>query len=286
MTTKIDSPRLSAKEYLRGLLGRAGIYERTKASWIYDAYWTVADKRIIEDRREQTEFYRKLLVGFRKGDLVFDVGANFGYKVDIFLRMNATVVAVEPDNLNQEILKQKFFKYRLKKKPVIIVGKAVSDKSSIQKMWIDKPGSALNTLSTKWADTLREDENRFGQRHNFGEWKDIETVSLEQLVTEHGLPFFIKIDVEGHELSVLKGMSQPVPYLSFEVNLPEFRQEGLECVQVLGRLAPEGQFNFSPDCRRGLAQERWLSIGEMSTVLNSCTDESIEVFWKTPFGNW
>ena len=282
MTTKIDSPRLNATDYLRGLLGRAGIYERTKASWIYDAYWTVADKRIIEDRCKQTEFYRKLLVGFRKGDLVFDVGANFGYKVDIFLRMNATVVAVEPDNLNQEILKQKFFKYRLKKKPVIIVGKAVSEKSSIQKMWIDKPGSALNTLSTKWANTLREDENRFGQRHNFGEWKEIETVSVEQLVATHGLPFFIKIDVEGHELSVLRGMRQPVPYLSFEVNLPEFRVEGLECLQVLGRIAPDGQFNFSADCRRGLAQERWLSIGEMSTVLSSCKDESIEVFWKTP----
>jgi FkbM family methyltransferase len=277
------SPKLSTlKNHVTNLLRRVGAYERAKTSWIYDIYWSLADRRIMDDRRRQIDFYRNLLVGFRKGDLIFDVGANFGYKVDIFLRMGAAVVAVEPDDLNQEILKQKFFKYRLKKKPVVVVGKAVSEKSSIQTMWIDKPGSALNTLNNKWAETLRDDESRFGHRLNFRQCKEVETISIEQLIAVHGEPFFIKIDVEGHELSVLRGMQQPVPYLSFEVNLPEFRREGLECIQVLAHLAGDGKFNWTPECRQGLVQERWLTSEEISAVLNSCTDESIEVFWKTP----
>jgi len=109
---------------------RFGLYERARGSWIYDLYWSLADRRIIEDRRREVNFYRNLLDGFRKGDVIFDVGANQGYKSDIFLRLGAAVVAVEPDESSQEVLAQKFLKYRLNRKPLVIVSKAVSESSS------------------------------------------------------------------------------------------------------------------------------------------------------------
>ena len=140
-------------------------------------------------------------------------------------------------------------------------------------------------LVRKWADTLRDDDKRFGHSLGFEQSRQVETVTIEQLVIAHGSPFFIKIDVEGHELSVLRGMRRPVPYLSFEVNLPEFRREGLECIQVLAKLAPGGKFNYAIDCRQGLVLKHWTSSGEISAFLDSCSDESIEVFWKTPLQN-
>jgi FkbM family methyltransferase len=282
MNTQAELAYLKNRDPLRRILGRLGVYERVKASWIYDLYWSFADKRIVDDRLREIRFYRNLLEGFRSGDMIFDVGANVGYKVGMFLKMGATVVAAEPDELNQAILRQKFLSYHLRKRPLTIVGKAVSEESSVQKMWIDAPGSALNTLSSKWAETLRDDEDRFGRRMGFGQWKEVTATSIEALIAEHGVPFFIKIDVEGHELSVLRGMRQPVPYLSFEVNLPQFRTEGLECVQVLGRLAQDAQFNYSLDCRRGLARDGWFTKEEMSAVLASSPDPSLEVFWRTP----
>jgi FkbM family methyltransferase len=270
-----------SKERLQKLLREVGFYQRAKASWIYDFYWSISDRRIIEDRQREVAFYRSLLGGFRRGDLIFDVGANHGYKSDIFLRLGAKVVAVEPDESCQAVLKEKFLKYRLRKKPLLLVAKAVSDRSSVRQMWVDAPGSALNTLSQKWAETLRNDQTRFGHTLSFGQWKDVETVSIEQLVATHGSPFFVKIDVEGHELSVLRGMQRPVPYVSFEVNLPEFRLEGLECVRALAHLATGGKFNYTTDCRRGLLFKDWLGAEEFSSVLSSCTDNSIEVFWRT-----
>ena len=269
------------KKHLKRLLGSAGVYERAKASWVYDCYWKIVDRSILADRQKEIEFYRTLLVGFRKGDLILDIGANEGYKTGIFLQLGARVLAAEPDETNQEILKQRFEKYRLKKKPLVVVGKAVSNAPAIRTMWVDAPGSAKNTLSPKWAGTLREDERRFGQRFDFAQSKTVETVTVEDLVAAHGTPFFIKIDVEGHELSVLRGMKQPVPYLSFEVNLPEFKAEGLECVRLLKTLAPDGLFNYTADCRRGLALTDWVGTGGICAMLDSCADESIEIFWKT-----
>jgi hypothetical protein len=80
----------------------------------------------------------------------------------------------------------------------------------------------------------------------------------------------------------LRGMQRPVPYLSFYVNLPDFRLEGLECVRVLERLASDGEFNYTPDCRGGLVLKQWRRADEFSAILDSCTDASMEVFWKTP----
>ena len=263
------------------MLKRAGIYHRLKASSLYGVYWRIADKSLVEAGRKEVSFYRNLLEGFRPGDLIFDIGANHGAKTSVFLELGARVVSIEPDESNQEILKEKFLKYRIVRKPVAIVGKAVSDTCSIQTMLIDEPGSAKNTFSQKWAETLRVDEKRFGHKLDFAQEKQVETTTVEQLVAAHGRPFFVKIDVEGYEVNVLRGMKHPVPYLSFEVNLPEFEAEGLECVQLLGRLAADGKFNYAVDCQQGLVLQRWLSAQEFSGVLDERTEESIEVFWKT-----
>jgi FkbM family methyltransferase len=270
----------SLKLYLQMLLRRLGLYHRLKASLLYSLYWSVADRSLVEDARRELDFYRNLLGGFQHGDLIFDIGANQGVKTQVFLRLGARVVAVDPDEVNRDILEAKFRRYRLIPQPVVIVNQAVSDKNTTETMWIDEPGSAKNTLNRKWVDILRVDE-RFGHALDFEQRREITTTTLEQLFTNHGVPFFIKIDVEGYEVSVLRGLRRPVPYLSFEVNLPEFRPEGLQCVALLGGVAADGKFNYTTDCRRGLMLQEWLGPLEFSQVLAECGEESIEVFWKS-----
>jgi FkbM family methyltransferase len=269
------------KHCSQSILRRLGAYERVRASWIHEVYWSVADRRMIQERRAEIEFYQGLLAGFRKGDLIFDIGANQGDKTDVFLRLGARVVAVEPDDGSQEILRRRFVRYRLKGLPLSIVGKAVSDGRRSERMWIETPGSARNTLSPKWVGALTSDESRFGERVVFGQWKDVQTISMQDLFSSYGLPFFVKIDVEGHELKVLQGMARPVRYLSFEVNLPEFRPEGIECVRVLRELGGGGRFNYTADCRRGLVLKQWLRAPEFLSVLEQCSVPSVEVFWTS-----
>jgi FkbM family methyltransferase len=269
------------KAQIQHYLMRAGFYHRLRTSFIYDLYWWFADRKLIDRRSKEINFYRGLLNGFQNGGLVFDIGANHGTKTEIFLKMGAKVVAVEPDDANQQILREAFLRYRMRPRPVTVVGKAVSDEAGATTMWIDEPGSAKNTLSPKWVETLKDDPERFGYSLQFGEKKQVETTTLDQLMERYGVPFFVKIDVEGHELSVLRGLLHPVPYLSFEVNLPEFLDEGLQCVERLRDLAADGRFNYTVDCEQGVALKQWLDCTEFSRAFAECTEKSIEVLWES-----
>jgi FkbM family methyltransferase len=272
----------SFKQRAQTFLRRIGLYQRIKSSCLYDFYWSIADRQLIESRSKEVDFYRNTLEGFQTGDVIFDVGANQGQKTDIFLRLGAKVVAVEPDEYNQDILKQNFLTNRLVKRPVTILGKAVSDRSGAETMWVDEPGSAKNTLNPKWVETLRTDSSRFGESLKFGERREVQTITLEDMMRDYGRPFYIKIDVEGYEAAVLRGLRGPVPYISFEVNLPEFKPEALECIELLENVAAQGDLNYAPDCQRGLASERWLPKKEFVNVLNNCQEPCIEVFWRAP----
>jgi len=269
------------KSKIQGLLRSLGLHERLQASVVYDLYWLVANPDLIRRRREEMRFYNTLLADRKRGALVFDVGANCGGKTDIFLRLGAKVVAVEPDNFNQNVLKRKFYSYRLWKKPVTIVDKALSDRNSVGTMWIDSPGSALNTLSDKWASTLRSDSDRFGSVLTFKEQRQVQITTLEDLFDIYGVPCFVKIDVEGFEINVLRGMKRPVPLLSFEVNLPEFRNEGIDCIELLQGIDPGGSFNYASSCQKGLELKQWLPRPEFLPVFLKC-DHTVEVFWKSP----
>jgi len=268
------------KKQVQIFLKRLGFYERFKFSFLYDVYWRIGDRRLINQREKEVQFFQSTLVGLRPGDIIFDVGANIGHKTDVFLRLGARVVAVEPDRSNQEILKRSFCKLRLFKKPVVIVDKAISDHAGTETMFVDQPGSAKNTLNRKWVDTLRNDSMRFGTTLEFGEETRVETTTVEQLILAHGRPFYMKIDVEGHEPEVLKGVSSKIPYISFEVNLPEFQPEAVECVGLLEKLASTGKFNLAADCVNGFDLPRWLPANEFLDELNACTAPCIEVFWR------
>lgn len=280
-TASIDMRSL--KRCVRDVLKSAHVYERLKVSWFYRLFWTIADREVVNQLQHEIDFYKDTLSGIGSGDLIFDIGANQGYKTGIFLALGARVVAVDPDEFNQATLKERFLTYRILKKPVTIVGKAVSDKIGTETFWIDEPGSGKNTLNEKWVGLLRHDQGRFGKQLDFERKREVATITLEELISTYGVPFFIKIDVEGHEPHVLATLRRPIPYLSFEVNLPEFRAEALQCIELLQHITKEGKFNYWIEGQSKLAEERWLNASEFANVFDTCIENSMEVFWKTRF---
>jgi FkbM family methyltransferase len=286
---KVDSHDLNGagmiatKRNHLSILKQSGIYHRLRASFVYDLYLTLRNGKLLKARDREAAFYRAVLNGFKPGDLIFDIGANIGDKTVTFLRLGARVVAVDPDEHNQNVLRKKFLRSRIRPRPVMIVGKAVGARVGVETMLVCAPGSVFNTLSEKGAGIISDSTNRPGQLSDVIEYKEkktVETTTLDHLIEAYGLPFFIKIDVVGFELEVLQGLHRSVPFLSFEIGLPESRRELLQCVGLLGGLSSSGQFNYTWDRRNGLALDRWLDVRSFLRILESCGDGPIEVFWR------
>jgi hypothetical protein len=102
---------------LQRALKHTALYQRAKASVVYRAYWKLIDPQIIHGIDAEVTFYRELLRGLARGGLILDVGANHRRKTGIFLALGARVIAIDPDELNQEILRQKYLSYRLERSP-------------------------------------------------------------------------------------------------------------------------------------------------------------------------
>lgn len=278
----------ATKQHFLSILKQYGIYHRLKASSVYDLYLTLTNKQVIKARDKELDFYRVTLNGFEPGDLIFDIGANVGDKVDVFLKIGARVVAVDPDERNQAILRDKFHRYRMTPKSVTIVGKAVGARVGDETMWVYGPGSVFNSLSEKSASILNGLKKQSGHSldaHEFREKRIVGTTTLKHLIDTYGLPFFVKIDVVGYELEVLQGLRRPVPCLSFEIDVPLLRKELIQCIAILGALSSHGRFNYTCDRRNGLVLDNWLDVESFSRVidgLDGCGAGCMEVFWRAP----
>lgn len=235
---------------------------------------------IIETRLQKTkkavDFYSSFLNIENTNQLIFDIGANKGNKVKAFLKMGFKVIAVEPEKKALSTLKWRF----AKNKNVRIVGQGVSDKEGILDIHIADSRSGLNTLSDKWVNTLEtENETRLDKKNAFKKNYKINVTTLDQLFATYGFPYFIKIDVEGFEINVLKGMGQLPPFLSFETNLPEFKDETLECIRRLQNLSDRITFNYSFDDK--LESEKWFSPDEIRNFINDPSIRYMEIICKS-----
>jgi hypothetical protein len=71
----------------------------------------------------------------------------------------------------------------------------------------------------------------------------VRSTTLEALIGNHGVPVFCKLDVEGAEARVLKGLKTPIEALAFEY-LPATRRTALKCLDYLERLGAY-EYNWS-----------------------------------------
>jgi len=54
------------------------------------------------------------------------------------------------------------------------------------------------------------------------------------LIEDYGVPSFIKIDVEGFEYEVIKGLSHPVKFISFEFT-PEYIESSIKIIDYISK---------------------------------------------------
>jgi FkbM family methyltransferase len=220
----------------------------------------VRSLRIYYGNRQHRDAMERLYRRFVKpGDLVFDVGAHVGDRVAAFRRLGARVVAVEPQPALGTTLKLLHGRDRAVVIEAVALGRA---EGSVElKLNLDNP-----TVSTASSDFIRAADGALGWEGQA--WTRTITVpmtTLDILIARHGVPAFIKIDVEGFEAAVLAGLSRPVAALSFEFTTIQ----RAVAATAIDRCAALGYacFNAALGESQTLAHERWLTASQMTQWL-------------------
>ena len=172
------------------------------------------------------------------GGLVFDIGAHAGDRTACFRQMGARVVSIEPQPMFAGFLRLNHAFDRS-----VTVLQCVQAKTA-----------------TSWAGQVWDRSSA------------VTAVTLDQLIEKHGRPDFVKIDVEGAELDVLRGLSTALPLLSFEFTMIQ-RELAHAC---LARCAALGmtRFNVSLGESHALHFAQWVDLTTLRDFVNGLPIEA------------
>lgn len=176
----------------------------------------------------------------KRGDLVFDVGANTGRHTRLLADLGCRVVAVEP---NPELAGT------IDGEGILdVVQAAAGAHAGVAKMYLSAE-HVLGTLSPTFAGEV---ETKLG----FPIEREITVpvTTLDELADRYGTPRFVKVDVEGYEAEVFAGMSFAAEGISFE-----FHGSMLDVLErCLDRLDELGSYSYRMTVGNGFSPvTRW-----------------------------
>jgi FkbM family methyltransferase len=245
-----------------GLAGRvASAYGLGRSLWMY---WG-SPRQLARLRR----FYGGLV---RPGDLCFDIGAHVGNRTLTFAGLGARVVAVEPQPLFAGFLRR----LCARRPAVTVLPVAVGAAPGMVDLVISRATPTVTTASAGFLEAVAAVPS-----FAWVKWDDrvaVPVTTLDALIATHGVPAFVKIDVEGMEPEVLAGLSRPLPLVSFEF-VPAHRDAALRCV---ARLEALGRYRFNVSLGESMAWTfpAWQDAGAVAAWLAArpATGDSGDVY--------
>lgn len=206
--------------------------------------------------REMRRLYGRFI---QPGDLCFDVGAHVGNRLRIWRQLGARVLAIEPQPMLFGVLQSVYGR----SPQITLLDQAVGAAPGQATLHISQRTPTVSTLSPAWMQAVQQDASFAGVA-----WDKAVTVpvtTLDALIAQYGRPAFCKIDVEGFELEVLRGLSTAVPALSFEV-IPAALDVALGCVERLQALGAY-RYNYTPGETHRFQASQWLAPAEIRQFL-------------------
>jgi FkbM family methyltransferase len=245
-----ESEKITAMRKMEEL-GRKFLFASPFYAPIRDGYQRVFAPNKLAARNGMKLLYSSFV---HRDDLVFDIGANIGEYAELFAELGAIVVAVEPNPVTCETLAQ-----MARARNVRIEQVAVGDVPGQLELHICADNSTISTVSETWFETAQQ--SPFHAKNRWLEPIKVNVMTIDQLAEKYGRPAFIKIDVEGFDDHVLRGMSFRPPVLSFEFNR-EIPQIALNCLETPA-LAEGYEFNYIVGMEMRMASSFWLSAADL-----------------------
>lgn len=185
------------------------------------------------NQKRLLDFYKFIFP--KKVILIFDIGANVGERSFIFSMISEKVILLEPNPELNSLLRTRFSK----SSNVKIINKACSEDVSKLDFYLGD-NHLVSTFSTDFI----SHKKKSGEDSGWNSKLLIQTVTLDSLIIEYGIPDFCKIDVEGFEKNVIKGLNRKIGMISFEFNSPAFIEDSIWNIKKLKNLG-YSSFNIS-----------------------------------------
>ena len=204
----------------------------------------------------------------KPGELVFDVGANVGNYVSMFLKLGAKVVAIEPQ---QDCLKSLVSRFgnddRVSIEPVAL---GAQEKQSF--IYLSEVRNPIASMSEEWIKAVKQ-SGRF-RFFRWGSPQPVSVTSMDKMIEKYGAPSFCKIDAEGYEHEILKGVSFPLGRLSFEYHI-EYLPKLESCLNTLAELGPYS-FNFTVGEQPFFKSSVWLNSNDLLKMLRTLSARTLQ----------
>ncbi|WP_447555622.1 FkbM family methyltransferase [Vreelandella sp. EE22] len=190
------------------------------------------------------------------GGVAFDIGAHLGDRSAAFQSLGARVIALEP----QPAL-AKWFKRLIRQPDITLLPLAAGPEAGHADIALSAANPTLATLASTWRDQVGLQNPGFS-RVAWEQTLRVEVTTLDRLIERFGEPCFIKIDVEGFEAEVLKGLTHPVAALSVEF-VAGVLEVSHACITEINRLG-DYRFNAIPGEQRHFRFAKWQSAEAIS----------------------
>lgn len=238
----------------------------TNIKFIKSWFRSSNEKILIEQRRK---FYSQFL---KPDSIFFDIGANYGNRIEPLINDNIKIIAIEPQIECVRYLRKKYGK------KITILQNGVGKEIETKLMYISTNANILSSFSKEWIDSTKN-SGRF-KKINWDKTRTIDMITLDSLIATYGNPDFIKIDVEGFELEVLKGLTQNVNVLSLEYTVPERKEALIDCLSYLYNLSNSNiLFNYCITENTEFSLPQWVDFNEIIMLV------STDAFLNTQFGD-
>jgi FkbM family methyltransferase len=168
----------------------------------------------------------------RSDDLIFDIGMHEGQDTELYLALDYRVVAVEAHPELAAAGRERFAE-------AIAGGRLVIEEAAISEQ---APASGfvpfyVNRRVSTWSTASPDALQRSG-RPGADDIVEVEVpgLSIGTLVERHGMPYYLKVDIEGSDLCCIEGLGAFAArprFLSFEASLETIEHE-LDVVAGLG----------------------------------------------------
>jgi FkbM family methyltransferase len=132
-------------------------------------------------------------------NLIYDLGMHRGEDTEFYLKKGFRVVAVEADPELCSLAASRF-SAEVAAGRLTIVNQAIGDAPGKVTLYKNKLQPIWNTLSAEWAE------------RNRGQGADsiaieVEATTLDRLMRRLGVPYFLKVDIEGMDLTAIQSIS-------------------------------------------------------------------------------